>query len=210
MEHITTIINALHRANMKISSEKSHFFKTSIEFLGHIIKNGRITVDPQKTDAIEKYPKPTTLKDLRSFLGVTGYYRKFIKDYAKVVKPLSIHLRGENGQVGKNHSAKMAIDLDQAAIDSFEEIKQKLCEQVELYQPNFEKPFELTTDASNFAIGAVLSQGRHPITFISRTLSQTENYATNEKELLAIVWALQKLRNFLYGIADLTIYSDHQ
>lgn len=94
---------------------------------------------------------------------------------------------------------------------SLETIKQKLCETVELYQPNFNKPFELTTDASNFAIGAVLSQGKNPITFISRTLSQTEqNYATNEKELLAIVWALQKLRNFLYGIADLTIFTDHQ
>lgn len=70
---------------------------------------------------------------------------------------------------------------------------------------------DLTTDASNFAIGAVLSQERHPITFISRTLSPTEqNYATNEKEILAIVWALQKLRNYLYGVANLTIYTDHQ
>lgn len=103
------------------------------------------------------------------------------------------------------------LTLDLAAIDSFELIKQKMCETVKLYQPNFSKAFELTTDTSNYAIGAVLSQGKHPITFISRTLSATEqNYATNEKELLAIVWALQKLRNFLYGIADLTIYTDHQ
>lgn len=211
IEHITTIINALHDANMKIANEKSHFFSTSIEFLGHIIKNGRITVDPRKTETIQNYPIPKTLKELRSFLGLTGYYRKFIKDYAKIVKPLTIHLRGGNGQVGKNHSAKITIELDEAAIESFEMIKQKLCEHVELYQPNFDKPFELTTDASNFAIGAVLSQGKHPITFISRTLSQTEqNYATNEKELLAIVWALQKLRNLLYGIADLTVYTDHQ
>lgn len=211
MDHIKTIINALHNANMKVSSEKSHFFQTSIEFLGHIIKNGRITVDPQKTEIIQKYPIPNTLKELRSFLGMTGYYRRFIKDYAKIVKPLTLHLRGENGQVGKNQSAKVSIKLDEIAIDSFEQVKQKLCEHVELFQPNFNKPFELTTDASNFAIGAVLSQGRHPITFISRTLSPTEqNYATNEKELLAIIWALQKLRNFLYGIADITIFSDHQ
>lgn len=211
MRHVTTIINALHNANMKISSEKSHFFKTSIEFLGHIIKDGRITVDPQKTKTIANYPIPGTLKELRAFLGLIGYYRKFIKDFAKIVKALTIFLRGEEGRVGKNHSAKVAIELDEAAIDAFEQIKQKLCEHVELFQPDFGKPFELTTDASNFAIGAVLSQGKHPITFISRTLSQTEqNYATNERELLAIVWALQKLRNFLYGIADLTIYSDHE
>lgn len=101
--------------------------------------------------------------------------------------------------------------MDQAGKDSVEKIKSLLQEKVELYQPEFNKPFELTTDASNFAVGAVLSQNRHPITFIYRTLSKTEqNYATNEKELLAIVWALQTLRNYLYGIADLTIYTDHQ
>lgn len=127
------------------------------------------------------------------------------------MKPLTIHLRGENGQIRKNQSTNVIIVLDEAAIEAFETIKQKLCEHVKLYQPNFDKPFELTTDASNYAIGAVLSQGKHPITFISRTLNQTEqNYATNEKELLVIVWALQKLRNLLYGIADLTIYTDHQ
>lgn len=90
IEHITTIINALHDANMKIANEKSHFFSTSIEFLGHIIKNGRITVDPRKTETIQKYPIPKTLKELRSFLGLTGYYRKFIRDYAKIVKPLTL------------------------------------------------------------------------------------------------------------------------
>lgn len=211
MAHVKTIINALHDANMKISSEKSHFFKTSTEFLGHIIKGGRITVDPEKTKTILNYPIPKNLKELRGFLGLAGYYRKFVKDFSKIVKPMTIYLRGEEGRVGKNQSAKIAIELDEAAIEAFEEIKRKLCEHIELYQPDFNKPFELTTDASNFAIGAVLSQGGNPITFISRTLSQTEqNYATNEKELLAIVWALQKLRNFLYGIADLTIYSDHE
>lgn len=111
----------------------------------------------------------------------------------------------------KKSKCKNYAFIRRGSINSFELIKQKLCETVELYQPDYNKPFQLTTDASNFAIGAVLSQGKQPITFISRTLSATEqNYATNEKELLAIVWALQKLRNFLYGIADLTIYTDHQ
>ena len=124
---------------------------------------------------------------------------------------MTIHLRGESGRVGKNQSTRVAVELYGAAIESFELIKEKLCEKVELYQPDFGKPFELTTDASDFAIGAVFSQGRHPISFISRTLSETEQrYATNVKELLAIVWALQTLRNFLYGIANLTIYTDHQ
>lgn len=211
MQHISLVVQALHEANMKISSEKSHFFKNSIEFLGHIITHGKITVDPQKIMAIRDYEMPKTLKQLRSFLGLSGYYRKFIKDYAKITKPLTHFLRGENGMVKANQSSRIKIELDQAAIDAFHRIKILLQEQVELFQPDFNEPFDLTTDASNFAIGAVLSQSKRPIVFISRTLNQTEqNYATNEKEILAIVWALQKLRNYLYGIADLTIYTDHQ
>lgn len=211
IEHISLVIDALHKANMKISDEKSHFFKGTIEFLGHIITHGRITVDPEKIATIRDYPAPKTLKELRSFLGLSSYYRRFIKDFAKIAKPLTIHLRGDNGMVKANRSANVLISLDQAALDSFQTIKTLLQEKVELYQPDYSKPFELTTDASNFAIGAVLSQGKHPITFISRTLSSTEqNYATNEKEILAIVWSLQKLRNYLYGTANLTIFTDHQ
>lgn len=211
MKHISLVFHALHEANMKISGEKSHFFKTEIEFLGHIIKHNKITVDPEKINTIKNYELPRTLKQLRSFMGLSGYYRKFIRDYAKITKPLTLHLRSENGLVKKNQSSKVAVNLDKAAVDAFERIKVLLQEKVELYQPDFNKAFELTTDASNYAIGAVLSQGKNPITFISRTLNPTEqNYATNEKEILAIVWSLQKLRNYLYGIADLTIYTDHQ
>lgn len=113
--------------------------------------------------------------------------------------------------VKANQSNKIRIELSQAALDAFEKIKILLQEQIELFQPDYNKPFELTTDASNFALGAVLSQNKHPIIFISRTLTETEqNYATNLKEILAIVWALQKLRNYLYGVANLTIYTDHQ
>lgn len=211
MQHISIIFQALHEANMKISNEKSHFFKPEIEFLGHIIKYQKITVDPEKIATIRDYEVPRTLKQLRSFLGLAGYYRKFIRDFAKITKPLTLHLRSENGLVKAKQSSKVPITLDKAALDAFDTIKLLLQEQVELYQPDFNKPFELTTDASNFAIGAVLSQERHPITFISRTLTTTEqNYATNEKEILAIVWSLQKLRNYLYGVANLTIYTDHQ
>lgn len=211
MKHISLIFKALHEANMKISNEKSHFFKLNIEFLGHIIKHGRITVDPEKIATIRDYEIPKTLKQLRSFLGLAGYYRKFIEGFAKITKPLTIHLRGDNGQVKARKSNRVLINLDQAALDAFEKIKNLLQENIELYQPDFNKPFELTTDASNYALGAVFSQGRQPVTFISRTLNETEqNYAANEKEILAIVWALQKQRNYLYGIADLTIFTDHQ
>lgn len=108
-------------------------------------------------------------------------------------------------------SAKTKNDLNDDSLKAFNTIKTKLREQIELFQPDFSQPFELTTDASSVAIGAVLSQNDKPITFISRTLNETERrYATNERELLGIIWSLQTLRNYLYGIANLTIFTDHQ
>lgn len=211
IQHIHTIFNALNKANLKVSNEKSKFFMEEVEYLGHIVKYNKITTDPKKIKAIENFPIPKTLKDLRGFLGLTGYYRRFVKDYAQISKPLTLHLKGENAHIGKNKSKNTEIKLEQPAIEAVNKLKNSLKEQVELYQPNFNKPFELTTDASNIAIGAVLSQNRNPIYFLSRTLSTTEqNYSTNEKELLAIIWALKKLRNYIYGIADLTIFTDHQ
>lgn len=155
MEHISLIFQALHNANMKIPDEKSHFFRPETEFSGHIIKHGKITVDPEKIATIRDYETPKTLKQLRSFLGLSGYYRKFIKDYAKITKPITIHLKGENGLVKANKSSRIIINLDQTALDAFEKIKILLQEQIELYQPDFNEPFELTTDASNYALGTV-------------------------------------------------------
>lgn len=147
---------------MKISEEKSKFFMQSVEFLGHIICNGKIKVDPNQT--IDEYPIPKTLRQLRGFLGLTGYYRKFIKKYATITKPLTVYLRGENGQMSSKTSSKIEIKLDEAAIDAFNYIKDKLKENVELFQPDYSKPLELCTDASNYALGAVLSQNKQPIT----------------------------------------------
>lgn len=211
LEHLSQIIQALTEAHMRISSEKSFFFWDKIEFLGHIVSHSRISVDPKKIETIENYCIPSTLRELRGFLGLSGYYRRFVQNYADIVKPLTLHLAGEKGRVGKKMSAKTKIELDENACEAFNLIRAKLREQIELFQPDFSKPFELTTDASNVAIGAVLSQNDRPITFISRTLNETERrYATNERELLAIIWSLQTLRNYLYGIADLTIFTDHQ
>lgn len=116
-----------------------------------------------------------------------------------------------DSHIGKYKSKNTKISFDQSAIEAVNKLKTYLKEQVKLYQPNYKKAFENTTDAFNIAIGALLSQNKNPIYFLSRTLSATEqNYSTNEKELLAIIWLLQKLRNYIYGKADLTIYTDHQ
>ncbi|KAH8355510.1 hypothetical protein KR093_007575, partial [Drosophila rubida] len=145
----------------------------------------------EKVKAINNFPLPKTLKDLRSFLGLSSYYRRFIRDYAKLAKPLTTLLRGENGRSSKKISHKVNIVLDQNCKNAFNKIKNTLVSQdVILAYPDFTKEFQFTTDASNYAIGVVLEQNARPITFISRTLTSIEeNYATNEKEMLAIVWA---------------------
>lgn len=216
LNNLETILQVLRNANFKIQPDKSEFIKTEVEFLGFIVSENGLKPNPKKVEAIQKYPKPTNLKELRMFLGLSGYYRRFIKDYAKLAKPLTNLLRGEDGhrQISKHQSKNTPVAMGQEAAEAFTTLKNILSSSDVLIFPNFEKPFILTTDASDKALGAVLSQetpqGERPITFISRTLRKSEeNYAANEKEMLAIIWALDSLRNFLYG-AKIKIYTDHQ
>lgn len=215
LENLKTILETLQNANFKIQPDKSEFLRTEVEFLGFIVSETGLKPNMKKVECIQKYPEPKNLKELRAFLGLSGYYRRFVKDYAKIAKPLTKLLRGEDGhrQISKNQSKNFQIQLNDEAKESFQTLKEILSSNDVLAFPDFQKPFILTTDASDKALGAVLSQqffdGERPITFISRTLSRTEeNYATNEKEMLAVVWALQSLRNFIYG-AKLNIFTDH-
>lgn len=211
-KNLQLVFETLEKANVKIQLDKCEFLKTEVEFLGFIVSAEGIKTNPKKVEAIANFPPPRTLKDLRSFLGMSGYYRRFIRDYAKLAKPLTSLLRGEDGRVSKNSSRKTLISLNRNAMEAFNKLKNSLIsEDVILSHPNFEKGFELTTDASDYAIGAVLSQNGKPVSFLSRTLNKTEeSYATNEKEMLAIIWSLKSLRNFLYGSRKIKIYTDHQ
>lgn len=215
LKNLKIVLETLRKANFKIQPDKCEFLKTEVEFLGFIVSEGGLKPNMNKVECIRKYPEPKNLKDLRAFLGLSGYYRRFVKDYAKIAKPLTKLLRGEDGhrQISKNNSKNFSISLDEEAKQAFQVLKEILSSNDILAFPDFDKPFILTTDASDKALGAVLSQnfhdGERPITFISRTLSKTEeNYATNEKEMLAVVWALHSLRNFIYG-AKLKIFTDH-
>lgn len=212
LENLEIIFQTLEQANMKIQLDKCEFFQEQVEFLGFIISRDGIKTNPKKVKAIREFPPPKTVKELRSFLGMAGFYRRFIQDYAKLAKPLTSLLRGEDGHVSKTLSKTKSVNLTDNEVMAFNKIKNSLVSNdVMLTFPNFQKEFELTTDASNFALGAVLSQEKKPIMFLSRTLNKTEeNYAANEKELLAIIWALSVLRNFLYGSRKVNIFTDHQ
>lgn len=208
-ENLKIVLQALNEANLKVQLDKSEFLQKSVEFLGYIITKDGIQPNEKKIEIIKKWPEPKSIKEVRSFLGIIGYYRRFVKDFAKIAKPLTNLLRGE-----RNIDSKRAIKLDNKAKESFETLKTILTSSDILIYPDFKKPFLITTDASNYAIGAVLSQGEigkdKPIHFASRTLNRTEeNFSATEKEMLAIYWALKVFRNYIYG-QEFIILTDHQ
>jgi len=212
VKHIDTVLKRLLDANMRVAREKTKFFKESVEFLGFIVTRGGTKTDPEKVRAIKEFPEPKNLFSLRSFLGLASYYRSFVKNFASIARPLTAILKGENGTVSKNMSKKVALRFNETQRNAFDHLRNILAsEDVILTYPDFKSPFDLTTDASASGIGAVLSQNKRPITMISRTLKDCElNYATNERELLAIVWAIGKLQNYLYGNNEVRIFTDHQ
>jgi len=205
-EHISRlrkIFTRLREANLKIQMDKSEFLRKEVEFLGHIVTADGVKPNPNKISAVQNFPIPKTQKDIKAFLGLIGYYRRFIKNFAKITKPLTVCLK-------KNAKIKISSEF----INSFEHCKNLLINAPILKYPDFTQEFILTTDASNFAIGAVLSQGSvpydRPVAFASRTLNDTETkYSTIEKELLAIVWACKYFRPYLFG-RKFKIYCDHK
>lgn len=215
LKNIQDVFALLCKANLKVNLEKSKFFRSKVEFLGHIVTERGILPDPGKISALKKIPAPANLKEIKGFLGLASYYKRFIKDFAKIVRPLTNLTIGENVQVKASQSKRIKISLTEEDLISFHDIKYLHMSSEILLFPDFNKPFILTTDSSNTAIGAILSQGKigrdRPITYISRSVNKTEeNYSTIEKEMLAIVWSLDKLRTYLYGAKEIKILTDHQ
>lgn len=209
VHNLKLILDTLSDANLKVQLDKSEFLHKSIEFLGYIVTDKGIKPNEKKIKAIQEWPVPKNLKELRGFLGLMGYYRRFVKDFAKIAKPLTTLLRGE-----RNPNANPKIALNEEQLGCFSTMKELITSENILTYPDFEKIFLITTDASNVALGAVLSQGEigkdKPICFASRTLNKAEeNYSASEKEMLAIIWALKVFRNYIYG-QKFKIITDHQ
>lgn len=203
VQKLKAVFDRFRQTNLKVQLDKSHFLRKEVLYLGHTITSEGLKPNNDKIDAILKYPIPETVTQIKSFLGLIGYYRKFIKDFAKITRPFTACLKK-----GRK------IIIDDEYIRCFETCKKILTNAPLLQFPDFSKPFVLTTDASNFAIGAVLSQGPigsdKPIAYASRTLSDTESrYSTIEKELLAVIWAVKHFRPYLYG-NKFKIYTDHR
>nr|GFB28802.1 reverse transcriptase domain-containing protein [Tanacetum cinerariifolium] len=170
--------------------------------LGHKISKKGIEVDRAKIEVISKLPNPTTVKGIRSFLRHAGFYRRFIKDFSKISRPMT-HLLEKNSP----------FIFSNECIQAFKTLKDKLTEAPILIASNWDQPFELMYDASDFAVGAVLGQRieNHfrPIHYASKTMNQAEaNYTTTEKEMLAVVYTFEKFRSYLI-MNKSVVYTDH-
>ena len=204
LQHLRKVLNEIGKSGLKLQPDKCHFEKTTLSFLGYIISKNGIQPDPAKVSAVEHFPIPTNLTILRGFLGLASYYRRFIKDFAKIATPLHQLMR-------KDQSFTWTTEHQEA----FEELKSRLTSAPILIYPDFEKPFVLYTDASSFGLGAVLSQKtndgkEHVVAYASKRTDNTQkNYFATELECLAVVWAIQLFRPYLQSNIPFTLVTDH-
>ena len=195
MDRLEEVFGRLQKANLTLKPSKCHFFQKKVEFLGHIVDKEGVHTDPKKIEAIQKWTIPTRVKEVRAFLGITGYYRRFIRDYGKIAKPL--HQLTEKG-----NGFKWTEETNQA----FEDLKSALVKAPILGYPSQreEDTFVLDTDASNCHIGAVLSQRQEGqekvIAYGSKVLTKAErNYCVTRRELLSVVHFCIQYKHYLIG-----------
>ncbi|KAL4123449.1 hypothetical protein QTP88_015627 [Uroleucon formosanum] len=202
-KRLREVFNRLRMHILKLNPAKCEFLSKEVIYLGHKISENGVQPDERKVESVKNFPIPKNVKDIKSFLGLTGYYRNFIPDYSKISKPLTNLLKKD-----------VKFDWSATCNEAFDSLKTILCKEPILQFPDFTKPFTITCDASNYAVGSVLSQGegKHelPIAYSSRTLNKAEiNYTTTEKELVAILFGVKQYRPYIYG-RRFCIVTDHK
>ncbi|GBL81688.1 Retrovirus-related Pol polyprotein from transposon 17.6 [Araneus ventricosus] len=205
LARLELVFQRLITANLKVKPSKCAFLQFEISFLGHTVKEGKVLPDSKNLKSIKDSLPPNSKKKVRSFLGLTGFYRKFIPNYSKIALPLTNLTKDKVPFVWGEEEQK-----------AFELLKNYLITEPCLHLPDFSRPFSIFTDASKYSLGCVLVQEdastgfHHPIAFASRKLGPSEiSYATVEKECLALVFAITHFKNYLYG-AHFNVFSDQQ
>jgi hypothetical protein len=200
--HVRLVLERLREHRLYANMKKCEFFQSKISFLGHIVSADGISMDPEKIQAIRDWPTLQNVGDVRSFLGLAGYYRKFVHRFSHIAAPLSNLLRNDTPFIWTEKEQK-----------AFDELKSALMNGPVLIVPDQTLPYTVTTDSSSYAVGATLSQdhgrGLQPVAYMSHRMAPAEmNYPTHEQELLAIMLALTVWRHYLLG-HRFTIVTDH-
>jgi hypothetical protein len=208
LEHIKAVLQRLADHNLYVKLSKCDFFKPEVSFVGYIVSADGIRPDPRKVEVVQNWPKPKTLYEVKAFLGLASYFRRFIAGFSDRAGPLLKITRG-----GASKRQGKVIDItgewDDKCDAAFQDLRGALTEAPVLALPDFQKRFELISDASVFAIGAVLTQEKHAIAYESRKMSEPERrYITTDQELLAIMHALSVWRCYLEGV-EFTVITDH-
>lgn len=202
LQVLREVLDRIFKAGLTVSAEKCKFCLPELRYLGYIVNREGICVDPEKINAILKIKAPTCVKDVRSLLGVVSWYRRFIPNFSDIVSPISDLLKKGKPFV-----------WSESCEEAFKNIKSLLVSAPILSPPDFSLPFIVQTDASGFGLGAVLTQkhqdGEKVICYLSRSLSRQERkFGTTERECLAVLFAIEKLRPYLEG-AEFSVITDH-
>lgn len=200
------VLDKLRLANLTINFEKSQFFRKELKYLGYIVDSKGLHADPSKIEAILNYKTPSNRKEVRRFLGTASWYRRFIPNFSSLAAPLN-----KLTSQGKNASP---FSWTPEAENSFKKLKQCLISTPILTCPNYSLPFDVHTDASDFGIGAVLTQtqdgNEKVIAYMSKSLNKQErNYSATEREALAVLTAIEHWRCYLENGLKFTVYTDH-
>ena len=201
--HLRQVLERFKVAGLKLKPSKCHFFSQTVEYLGHLVTPREILPNPNRVSAIKEFPAPKSVKEVRQFLGLGSYYRRFIRNFAEIAHPL--HLLTQKDAI---------FQWSPECQKAFQQLKDALVSPPVLAYPDFSKSFTLETDASIKGLGAVLSQlqddnSLHPVAYASRSVSGAEKrYAITELETLAVVWAVSHFHAYLYG-NDVNVYTDH-
>ncbi|CAM4703830.1 unnamed protein product [Caretta caretta] len=205
VSQVRQVLDRLQGAGLTVKAEKCKVGMAEVSYLGHRVGSGRLKPEPAKVEVIRDWPAPHTKKQVQAFIGMAGYYRRFVPHFSAIATPIT--------ELCKKGKPDKVVWTEQCQ-EAFRALKEALVSGPVLANPDFDKPFVVFTDASDTGLGAVLMQEdekgeRHPIVYLSKKLLPREqHYAAIEKECLAMVWALKKLQPYLFG-RHFTVYTDH-